>query len=207
MSKIGRRISKLFSKKDKADKKGAHSKESTSSGPSASTTAAAGSATAASGAGAAHRRPKVAIVIYTMYGHVAKLAESVLEGAKEGGADVTIYQIPETLPKEVLEAMHAPPKPAYPIITPEKLAEHDAFLLGVPTRYGNQSAQWRAFWDATGQLWQSGALHGKYAGVFVSTAGHGGGQEATVFNTISTLTHHGILYVPFGQSKLILRPG
>ncbi|KZV89046.1 NADH-quinone oxidoreductase [Exidia glandulosa HHB12029] len=133
-----------------------------------------------------------------MYGHVAKLAESVAEGVKEAGGNVTIYQIPETLPKEVLEAMHAPPKPDYPIITPDKLAEYDAFLLGIPTRYGNQSAQWRSFWDSTGQLWQSGALYGKYAGIFVSTAGHGGGQEATVVNSISTLAHHGVLYVPFG---------
>lgn len=78
-----------------------------------------------------------------------------------------LHRIPETLPKEVLEAMHAPPKPDYPIITPDKLAEYDAFLLGIPTRYGNQSAQWRSFWDSTGQLWQSGALYGKYAGIFV----------------------------------------
>ena len=42
--------------------------------------------------------------------------------------------------------------------------------------------QWKAFWDATGQLWASGALMGKYASVFVSTASPGGGQEATVLS-------------------------
>ena len=63
--------------------------------------------------------------------------------------------------------MHAPPKPNYPIISVDQLASFDAYLLGVPTRYGNQSSQWRAFWDSTGQLWQTGALHGKYAGIFV----------------------------------------
>lgn len=36
--------------------------------------------------------------------------------------------------------------------------------------------------------------------MFVSTAGPGGGQESTVINTLSTLAHHGILYVPFGYS-------
>jgi NAD(P)H dehydrogenase (quinone) len=46
--------------------------------------------------------------------------------------------------------MHAPPKPAYEIITPEKLATFDAFLLGIPTRYGNFPAQWkvRSFRDS-----------------------------------------------------------
>ena len=36
--------------------------------------------------------------------------------------------------------------------------------------------------------------------MFVSTEGPGGGQEATVMNCISTLTHHGIIYVPFGYA-------
>lgn len=59
----------------------------------------------------------------------------------------------------------------------------------------------QAFWDATGQLWQQGALAGKYASMFVSTAGQGGGQETTVSNALSTLVHHGVLYVPLGYSK------
>ncbi len=34
--------------------------------------------------------------------------------------------------------MHAPPKPAYPVFTDvSKLTEFDAFLFGIPTRYGN----------------------------------------------------------------------
>ena len=36
------------------------------------------------------------------------------------------------------------------------------------------------------------------AGVFVSTATPGGGQESTIISALSTLTHHGILYVPLG---------
>lgn len=39
--------------------------------------------------------------------------------------------------------MHAPPKPDYPIITPEQLADYDAFVFGIPTRYGNFPAQWK----------------------------------------------------------------
>jgi NAD(P)H dehydrogenase (quinone) len=94
--------------------------------------------------------------------------------------------------------MHAPPKPELPIITPDKLAEYDAFLFGIPTRYGNMPAQWKTFWDATGHLWQTGGLWGKYAGIFVSTATVGGGQESTVIASMSTLVHHGIIYVPLG---------
>ncbi|KAJ7624661.1 NADH-quinone oxidoreductase [Roridomyces roridus] len=142
--------------------------------------------------------PKVAIVVYTMYGHIAKMAEAVQAGIKEAGGSATLYQIPETLPTSVLEQMHAPAKPAYPIMTPEILATYDAFLMGIPTRYGNFPAQWKAFWDSTGGLWATGALAGKYAGAFVSTAGSGGGQETTIAAAISTLTHHGVLFVPLG---------
>jgi len=144
--------------------------------------------------------PKVAIIIYSMYGHVAKLAEAEKAGIEKAGGKVDIYQVQETLPDEILAKMHAPTKPDYPIVTPDTLVAYDAFLLGVPTRYGNMPAQWKAFWDSTGQLWGAGKLAGKYAGFFVSTAGLGGGQEATVLASLSTLAHHGILYVPFGYS-------
>ena len=39
--------------------------------------------------------------------------------------------------------MHAPPKPAYPVISPAQLTEFDAYLFGIPTRYGNFPAQWK----------------------------------------------------------------
>ena len=58
-----------------------------------------------------------------------------------------------------------------------------------------------AVWDATGGLWFQAALHGKYAGIFVSTGTPGGGQEVTISNAISTLVHHGIIYVPLGYKN------
>jgi len=94
--------------------------------------------------------------------------------------------------------MHAHAKPDYPIITPEILATYDAFLFGIPTRFGNFPAQWKAFWDSTDNLWAAGALTGKYAGVFVTVGTQGGGQEETIQSSLSTLVHHGIIYVPLG---------
>jgi len=65
-------------------------------------------------------------------------------------------------------------------------------------RYG----QWKAFWDSTGGLWATGALAGKYAGVFVTVGTQGGGQEETIQNSLSTLVHHGIIYVPLGYKSV-----
>ncbi|KAJ6517360.1 NADH-quinone oxidoreductase [Mycena vitilis] len=144
--------------------------------------------------------PKIAIVVYSMYGHIIKMAEAVKKGIEESGGSAVLYQVAETLPQEILTKMGAPPKPAFPVITPDELAKYDAFMMGVPTRFGNYPAQWKAFWDSTSGLWASGALSGKYAGVFVSTAGPGGGQESTVLAAMSTLAHHGVMYVPLGYA-------
>lgn len=99
--------------------------------------------------------------------------------------------------------MHAPPKSDIPLLTdPKTLEQYDGFLFGIPTRYGNYPAQFKAFWDHTGAQWQTGAFWGKYAGVFVSTATPGGGQESTVIAAMSTFAHHGIIYVPLGYKTV-----
>jgi len=142
--------------------------------------------------------PKVAIVFYSMYGHIEKLALAEQAGLKKAGIEADLFQIPETLPQEVLTKMYAPKKSDVPLIDAKTLESYDAFLFGIPTRYGNFPAQWKTFWDTTGGQWGSGGYWGKYAGIFVSTGTMGGGQESTVIAAMSTLTHHGIIYVPLG---------
>ena len=94
--------------------------------------------------------------------------------------------------------MYAPPKGDYPIAEPDTLLEYDAVLFGIPTRYGNFPAQWKAFWDKSGGIWSSGGYWGKSAGLFISTASLGGGQESTAIAAMSTLAHHGFSFVPLG---------
>ncbi|CAK9439556.1 uncharacterized protein LODBEIA_P36560 [Lodderomyces beijingensis] len=142
--------------------------------------------------------PRIAIVLYSLYHHVYTLGESAKAGIARAGLQADMFQVKETLSPEILQLVHALPKPDIPVADINVLTDYDAFLFGVPTRYGNMPAQWKAYWDATGGLWAKGALRGKHAGVFVSTGTQGGGQETTVINTLSTLAHHGIIYVPFG---------
>lgn len=53
----------------------------------------------------------------------------------------------------------------------------------------------------------TGALAGKFAGLFISTAGLGGGQESTAIAMMSTFAHHGIVYVPLGFSQAVKQMG
>ncbi|GME70166.1 unnamed protein product [Ambrosiozyma monospora] len=144
---------------------------------------------------------KVAIVIYSLYHHIATLAKEVKKGVEATGATADIFQVPETLSPEILKLLHGPARPDIPVISdPNVLKEYDGILFGVPTRFGNFPAQLKAFIDSTGGLWASGALYHKTAGFFVST-GTGGGVEMTAVNGLSTLAHHGMIYVPLGYTK------
>lgn len=140
---------------------------------------------------------------YSTWGHIRQLAEAEKKGIEKAGGTVDLYQIPETLPKEVLDKMYAPGQPAdIPLLEdPKTLEAYDGFLLGIPTRYGNFPAQWKTFWDKTGGQWAAGGYFGKLAGLFISTGTQGGGQESTAIAAMSTLAHHGIIYVPLGYAK------
>jgi len=141
---------------------------------------------------------KVLIVYYSMYGHIYKMAEAVAEGVREvAGCEAVIKRVPETLPSEVLEkmgALEAQKGMAHiPIVTVDDLVDADAIIFGTPTRFGNMCGQMRQFLDATGGLWQKGALAGKVGSVFASSATQHGGQESTILSFHISLLHHGML--------------
>lgn len=143
---------------------------------------------------------KVLIVYYSMYGHTQRMAEAMAEGVREvKGAEAVLRRFPETLPDEVLEMMGAveaqKAQSHIPVCQVEELAQADAIIFGTPTRFGNMCGQMRQFLDATGQLWQSGALVGKVGSVFTSSATQHGGQESTLLSSHITLLHQGMVIV------------
>jgi NAD(P)H dehydrogenase (quinone) len=127
------------------------------------------------------------------------ITPQILAGLKESGVEATLYQVAETLPQEVQDKMHIKPL-GLPLATPEVLAAADGFIFGFPTRFGSLPAQFKAFLDSTGGLWMKGALDGKSASVFVSTASQHGGQETTTLTMLPWFVHHGISFVPLGPT-------
>ena len=153
---------------------------------------------------------KVQVIFYSMYGHVYRMAEAVVEGAKQvHGAEVSLYQVPELIPDHVLEKHGArAAKAAFakvPVATIDQLADAHAIIFGTPTRFGNMTAQMRNFLDQTGGLWLKGALIGKVGSVFASTGTQHGGQETTITSFHTTLLHQGmvIVGVPYSESGLV----
>jgi NAD(P)H dehydrogenase (quinone) len=153
---------------------------------------------------------KVQIVFHSLYTHVYQLAEAVAAGAREvSGVEVSLSQVAELLPPEVLEKMGATAaKKAFahiPVADPNALADADAVILGSPTRYGSATASMQAFLDSTGSLWTRGALVGKVGSAFTSSASQHGGQETTLVHMHTFFLHQGMLVagVPYSAKELL----
>src|SRR3984885_13009662 len=135
------------------------------------------------------------------------MANAVAEGARETGAQVDIKRVPELVPdEEARKSYYKLDQPA-PVATVEELANYDAIVIGVGTRFGRMASQMANFLDQAGGLWMRGALHGKVGGAFTSTGTQHGGQETTLFSIITNLLHFGMIVVGMnygyaGQMKL-----
>ncbi|MGH8161808.1 MAG: NAD(P)H:quinone oxidoreductase [Gammaproteobacteria bacterium] len=153
-------------------------------------------------------KTSVYVLFYSMYGHVHQMAEAVAAGAREAdGAEVTLLQVPELVPPDILEKSGAAEKRKafahIPVAKPEQLTEPDAIIFGTPTRYGNMCGQMRNFVDQFGPFWAKGAFEGKVGSVFSSSNTQHGGQETTITSFHSTLFHLGMIVVgvPYSEAR------
>ncbi len=139
--------------------------------------------------------PKVLVLYHSAYGHIEQMAEAVAAGAREAGATVDIKRVPELVPEALAKASHFKLDQKAPVAKIEDLANYDAIVVGVGTRFGRMASQMASFLDQAGGLWAKGALHGKVGGAFTSTASQHGGNETTLFSVITNLLHFGMVIV------------
>lgn len=139
--------------------------------------------------------PKVLVLYYSAYGHIETMAQAVAEGAREAGATVDIKRVPDLVSEEIARKSHYKLDQAAPVASIEDLANYDAVIVGVGTRFGRMASQMANFLDQAGGLWARGALHGKVGGAFSCSATQHGGQETTLFSIITNLLHFGMVVV------------
>lgn len=143
---------------------------------------------------------KVLVLYYSSWGHMEQMAKAAAEGAKEAGATVTIKRAPELVPEAVAKAQYYKLDQEAAIVDPNELADYDAIILGVSTRYGAMSAQMKNVIDQTGGLWAKGALLNKVGSVMASTATQHGGAELALINAQIFMQHHGMIIVPLSYA-------
>jgi NAD(P)H dehydrogenase (quinone) len=159
---------------------------------------------------------KILIVYYSKYGHILKMAQAAAEGVvsvKNCEAALRRVEEFEDEQKRIETDQYAKPiweqQQKNSICTLEDLRNADGILFGTPTRYGNMIAQMKKLIDSTAELWLEGALEGKPAGLFTSTATTHGGQETTLLTSMVPLLHLGMIIsgVPYSTPGMLHTEG
>lgn len=136
---------------------------------------------------------EILVLYYSAHGSVRGMAQLVARGVNQvPGASARLRSVPPVAPRTRLAEPPVPDDGA-PYAELADLEQCAGLALGSPTRFGNMAAPMKHFLDTTGALWAKGALVGKPAAVFTSTASLHGGQETTLTSMMTPLLHHGML--------------
>lgn len=152
--------------------------------------------------------PYVLVLYYSRHGATREMALQVARGVERAGLEARIRTVPAVSADCEATAPSVPEQGAT-YATVDDLAQCAGLVMGSPTRYGNMAAALKYFLDGTNSLWLSGALSGKPAAVFTSTASLHGGQETTLLSMMLPLLHHGMLIagLPYSESALLETKG
>ena len=147
---------------------------------------------------------EILVLYYSHHGSVRDLARHIARGIEQtSGLTARLRTVPKVSTVcEVTEA--AIPDEGAPYVEARDLEECIGLAMGSPTRFGNMAAPLKYFLDSTSGLWLKGALAGKPAAVFTSTASMHGGQESTLLSMMLPLLHHGMIFVgiPYTEAAL-----
>lgn len=147
---------------------------------------------------------EILVLYYSRHGSVAKMARLIARGVESvEGCAARLRTVPPVSADCEKTAPDVPEEGA-PYAEHRDLKECAGLILGSPTRFGNMAAPMKYFLDGTSGLWLSGALSGKPAAAFTSTASLHGGQETTLLTMMMPLLHHGALIVglPYTEPAL-----
>ncbi|MBN3758930.1 flavodoxin family protein [Paraburkholderia sp. Tr-20389] len=124
---------------------------------------------------------KIIIVYHSGYGHTKKLAEAVLAGTLDGGADAKLVAV-----GELDDALWA------------ELDTADAIIFGAPTYMGGPSADFKKFADASSKPWMGQKWKDKIAAGFTNSATMNGDKFSTIQYLITLAMQHSMIWAGLG---------
>ena len=131
--------------------------------------------------------PLIHVVYFTKTGVTGALAKAVAEGAsEETDVKVRSHAIGEM---EIINGRFVNDALL------EELGEADAIVLGSPTYMGGPAAQFKAFADATSELWCEQLWAGKLGAGFTSGSAPNGDQTSTLQYFVTLASQQGMLWV------------
>nr|WP_255558299.1 NAD(P)H:quinone oxidoreductase [Zhongshania aquimaris] len=143
------------------------------------------------------------VLYYSRHGATEKLAQHIARGVEQAGVEARLRTVPAVSAVCEATADDIPENGAL-YATEDDLRHCAGLVMGSPTRFGNMAAPLKYFLDGTSGLWMSGALIGKPAALFTSSASLHGGQESTLLTMMMPLLHHGMLItgIPYSEAAL-----
>jgi len=124
--------------------------------------------------------PKIAIIYHSGYGHTAKVADAVAEGAK---GDLIAIDAEGNISESDWE----------------KLDAACAIIFGSPTYMGSVSWQFKKFADASSARWFGGKWKNKIAGGFTNSGGASGDKLSTLVYLMIFSMQQGMIWVGQGE--------
>jgi NAD(P)H dehydrogenase (quinone) len=152
----------------------------------------------------------ILIPFYSRNGTTEKLALAVAEGARAAGAEVRLRRVTDIVSGEIMAKVPGWRENSermtkeYGIPNEGDAEWADGIIFGTPTRFGNSSAELKAFIDSLGGLWFQGKLNGKAGSAFCSTSTTHGGNESTLISLYNPMCHLGLILVPLGYADPVL---
>ena len=148
--------------------------------------------------------PYILVLYYSRHGATAQMAKQIARGIEMAGLEARLRTVP-AVSSECEAVAPSVPEDGAMYATLDDLKNCSGLALGSPTRFGNMAAPLKYFIDGTSNLWLTGELVGKPAGVFTSTASLHGGQETTLTSFHTTLFHQGMIVVgvPYAEQRLL----
>jgi NAD(P)H dehydrogenase (quinone) len=146
----------------------------------------------------------ILIVCHSVHGNTYAMAREIARGVEHvDGACAVLRSVPP-ITSAIDPEVKTLPETGPALVQSSDLNDCSGLIVGSPTRFGNMAAAVKYFLDGTGGQWASGALQGKPAGVFTSTASLHGGQESTLLTMMVPLLHHGMVIagLPYSQKAL-----
>lgn len=152
----------------------------------------------------------ILIAFYSRGGSTEALAKSIAEGAQAAGAQIRIRRARDIVAEEIIQRVPGWAEnrdrmyKEYEVPTEDDAVWADGIIFGTPTRFGNVSAELKAYIDSLGGLWFQGKLNGKAGSAFTSTSTTHGGNETTITSLYTPMAHLGLILVPLGYADPVM---
>lgn len=123
----------------------------------------------------------VVVVYHSGYGHTAKQAQAVHQGAAQvSGINAQILAINELDDKWDI------------------LNNADAIIFGAPTYMGSLSAEFKKFMEVSSKLWMTQSWKNKLAAGFTNSASLNGDKFNSLIQLVTFTAQHGMIWIPLG---------